>query len=895
MINRPLDEEAIFHIARRIGDHQLRADYLEQVCGDNTALLTRMQALLEVHEKESEFLRSRGPEPTATLDAAPITEAPGTEIGRYRLMEQIGEGGMGVVFVAEQRQPLRRKVALKVIKPGLDSKAVVARFEAERQALALMDHPNIAHVLDAGSTAAGRPYFVMEYVRGEPITKYCDKNKLTVRERVDLFIPVCHAIQHAHQKGIVHRDIKPSNVLVTLHDGVPVPKVIDFGVAKALHTRLTDRTIYTAHMQVIGTLMYMSPEQAELSGLDVDTRADVYGLGVLLYELLTGTTPFLKQDLDRAGFDEQRRIIREQEPPRASLRISSLGETATTVAQHRNTDPRKLHQQLRGDLDWIVMKALEKDRTRRYETANGFAADVQRFLANEPIEARPPSAAYRLGKVASRHRTVLAAVTVVMMVLLGAAATSTWQWRHADELMRKYKETALSLQTELVDRAINAAFNGELEPALAAIRLARTVELSEPVAQVLEGIAYFTAGKMKEAVERIEKQEAEGNYLATAVLVWVYYESDHIGKMEHLSESLLVGQESRAAAAESDLERVLLARLSTHEPGDAHDQAIDALSKVIERHRFWGFAYYARAEAYRDKFSATKKITDLRAALEDDRIARFCLPHSEVVKTASLELHLHAYQYAEASGEIVDEIHRNEWRNYAQELADHFASRLSTWNGAAHALAFYRATKQDTLADALEARIEKEFAHLQPIRDAKWFETRDYESFERELSTANPFTKHLYALALFERGDREQALEVLDETLERSKQNSDALVSAVEILQLIGEFDRSRELAREYLEAGKGLDLWEWTVFVLEYLAGDKSEEELRELAHPFHSLVCFSRHLVGSSHRARGDRETAKEHFQAVLDTGRIGWGAYERSKVYLKRLEQNPNWLAR
>ncbi len=280
-------------------------------------------------------------------------------------MEQIGEGGMGTVFVAEQERPIRRKVAIKVIKPGMDSKAVVARFEAERQALAMMDHLNIAKVLDAGTTEAGRPYFAMELVRGIPITDYCDDNRLPIRERLELFVHVCHAIQHAHQKGIIHRDIKPTNVLVTLHDGTPVPKVIDFGVAKALNTRLTDRTIYTEHLQVIGTLLYMSPEQAELSGLDIDTRSDIYSLGVLLYELLTGTTPFQKKDLDHAALDEQRRIIREKDPPRASVRISSLGETATGIAEHRKTDPKKLRQLVRGDLDWIVLRALEKDRTRR--------------------------------------------------------------------------------------------------------------------------------------------------------------------------------------------------------------------------------------------------------------------------------------------------------------------------------------------------------------------------------------------------------------------------------------------------------------------------------------------------------------------------------------------------
>ena len=341
-------------------------------------------------------------------------------------MEQIGEGGMGIVYVAEQEKPLRRKVALKVIKPGMDSKAVTARFEAERQALAMMDHANIAKVFDAGTTDAGHPYFVMELVRGVPITEYCDQNKLTIRERLELFSQVCQAIQHAHQKGIIHRDIKPSNVLVTLHDDTPVPKVIDFGVAKALNARLTDRTIYTEHLQVIGTLLYMSPEQAQLSGLDIDTRSDIYSLGVLLYELLTGTTPFQKQDLDQAGFDEQRRIIREQEPPRASIRISSLGETATSIAQHRRTDANKLHQQIRGDLDWIVLKALEKDRTRRYESAASFSADIGRYLRDEAVVACPPSATYRFTKFVRRNKGEMIAAALIALSLLAGTVVSTW-------------------------------------------------------------------------------------------------------------------------------------------------------------------------------------------------------------------------------------------------------------------------------------------------------------------------------------------------------------------------------------------------------------------------------------------------------------------------------------
>jgi WD40 repeat protein/serine/threonine protein kinase len=438
-------EEALFQAAVQLTGAE-RAAFLNGACLGDDALRQRLEALLAAHDEPDELLPKGAPAVVKTIKLD-MSEAPdeavGQTLGRYKLLERLGEGGCGVVYVAEQTQPVRRRVALKVIKLGMDTKQVVARFEAERQALAMMDHPNIAKVLDAGTTEVGRPYFVMELVRGIRITDYCDQNQLSTKERLELFIKICQAIQHAHQKGIIHRDIKPSNILVTLHDGVPVPKVIDFGIAKATEGRLTDATVYTQLHQFIGTPAYMSPEQAEMSGLDIDTRSDIYSLGVLLYELLAGSTPFDGKELMSLGIDAMRKTIREKEPVRPSTRFATLkGEELTTTAKRRSADKSKLMHQLKGDLDWIVMKCLEKDRTRRYETANGIAADLKRHLNNEPIVARPPSSAYRFQKLVRRNKLAFAAAGAVAAALLLGIIGSTAQAIRATHA----KQAALAAQ-----------------------------------------------------------------------------------------------------------------------------------------------------------------------------------------------------------------------------------------------------------------------------------------------------------------------------------------------------------------------------------------------------------------------------------------------------------------
>jgi serine/threonine protein kinase/tetratricopeptide (TPR) repeat protein len=575
-----VNESQIFVDALKLADPAARAAFLDATCAGNPALRVAVEALLKAEKDDPEFLEKPAASFSGTI--VPPSQAPtgaaqseiaGTVIGPYKLVEQIGEGGMGTVWMAEQTEPVKRLVAVKLIKAGMDSKQVIARFEAERQALALMDHPNIARVLDAGTTDAGRPYFVMDLVKGVPITKYCDEHRLTPQQRLELFVPVCHAVQHAHQKGIIHRDLKPSNVLVVLYDGRPVPKIIDFGVAKAAGPQLTEKTLVTGFGSIVGTLEYMSPEQAEVNQLDIDTRSDIYSLGVLLYELLTGSPPFTEKDLEKAGMLEMLRVIREQEPSKPSTKLSS-SEALPTLSANRSTEPAKLTKLVRGDLDWIVMKALEKDRNRRYETANGFAMDVQRYLADEPVLACPPSARYRLKKLVRRNKgPVLATALVFLALVAGVIGTTIGLFRA--EKARQATDQARFAETQ---RAVEAQTRLAQVERGAEI-MASVFQNVSPEAEDTEGVTLrvLLGRRLAEAAQKLEG-ETVGDPLIVA-------------RLQHLLGSSL-GELGHAEQAEQSLIRALRTRerlLGTDDPDTlATKQSLGLV--------YWDEAKYPQAE-----------------------------------------------------------------------------------------------------------------------------------------------------------------------------------------------------------------------------------------------------------------------------------------------------------
>ena len=639
MATLKLDEAAIFDIARQIEAPEARLLFIQLACGEDRDLQARVEALLRVNDEQGTFLES----PVASLQGAinaTFSEGVGTLIGPYKLIEQIGEGGFGVVFMAEQQHPIRRRVALKVLKAGMDTRQVVARFEAERQALALMEHVGIARVLDGGETRSGRPYFVMELVKGIPITRFCDEHQLTPRERLALFVHVCQAVQHAHQKGIIHRDLKPTNVLVAAYDGKPVPKVIDFGVAKALGQQLTERTLVTGFGSIVGTLEYMSPEQAEFNAMDVDTRADIYSLGVLLYELLTGTTPLSSERLKLAAMSEVLRLIREEEPPKPSTRLSDSRDTLAAISAQRRLEPMSLTKAVRGELDWIVMKALEKDRNRRYETANGLARDIDRYLNDEPVEASSPGTAYRLRKFVRRNRGPVLAASLLFVALAGGVAGTTVGLVRAEQARRAAGRRA---EGERVAKELAEKRLAQIEKAIGI--LGSMFENLDPMAEEQEGrpLRAILGERLDQAAAELQ-EEAVGDRLVVAQLQdrlgQTYLGLGHAAKAEALFDKAVKTRHDHLGA---DHPLTLGSKHNQALASDATgkwDQAIDLFQQVRDArtrvlgadHRDTLSTVNALAKVY-DRIGKPNTAIPLLERVRDGRIRQLGEDHDQTLRT----------------------------------------------------------------------------------------------------------------------------------------------------------------------------------------------------------------------------------------------------------------------
>ena len=877
----------IFTEALSMPNESERMQFLEVVCGHDIALRRDVEELLEEHDKDADCFLDQ---PPPGIDAGVVTgvvEKPGYQIGPYTLRERIGEGGMGIVFVADQKVPIQREVALKIIKPGMDTEEVISRFEAERQALAMMDHQNIAKVLDAGSTDTGRPYFVMEWVKGVPITEYCDSHRLTARKRLELFATVCRAVQHAHQKGIIHRDLKPSNVMVAQSDGAPLVKIIDFGVAKAINQRLCDRP-YTRFQDLVGTPLYMSPEQADPSESYIDTRSDVYSLGVVLYELLTGTTPFDQDRLHKAAIAEIRRIICEDQPDRPSTRVSTFGPRSNKILKHRSTDAVQLQKVLRADIDWVVLKSLAKERDRRYDSATSFADDIDRVLANEPVLAHRPSKAYQLRKFVQRNKgLVVAAASITVVVAASIVATSVGfiraersarraaeEARIARSASNKLEKANRDLARVLLHQAIAAAMSGDREQTEHYVKNASQYGATEAQRELVLGVMHWAMANDQLATQHLERavQLDQDSVAARAVLGGVHIQAGQADMYFKMQGEAL----SRPPITAED-HMFLAMSLFPFRP----EHALELAERSLELHQsptarvIYAGVLNENAIKHRDLESAT-------TALKEVAQAQTILGQRAFVLSARLSALTTSILLGRLDGQDTTQ-HETAADELAQALLRHDYLRPIQARGVA---LYYDFVKNDpTLTEAAwQVALEEPGDSWRALYAAYVWREHGLDDALNVVRTKNMRSGHGLAIELhlkaFHENSNDEALRLWQQ-LPRSHPTETNM--AILAAGLVGDHDRARTLGMRWRESAS-----EWDRLVIDFAIGVLPEGDFLASDH----TPALLHYFAGLKSLGQREREKARQHFQQVVDGHHYTYWTFGWAKACLAELERDPDW---